>query len=73
MDINANEFSLFIESASASSRKSVLEVILEYCSENFIDVLEIIPYLNSMVISKLEECFIEEGSLPKRVSIEDLF
>ena len=73
MIINQNEFSLYLETISAQTKKPILDVIVEYCEENFLDVLDVIPYLNPMVIAKLESNFITDGLLPKRANIEDLF
>ena len=71
-EITPNEVSFYLESLAAKSNKSILDVIVEYCEEFYIDIDDIIPYLNETIISKLETYFIDDGILPKKVSIEDL-
>jgi hypothetical protein len=71
-ELNITDFSRMIEMSSVASNKPILDTILEYCEEHYLDVDEIIPYLNQTVIGKLESYFMSEGSLPKKQSIEDL-
>lgn len=73
-NVTVNEFSLFIETLSLKTNKSVLDTIIEYCEENYIDVTEVAPLLNENIVNKLEQIFVQQGAIKKSDSynIEDL-
>jgi hypothetical protein len=66
----SNDFSMFIESEAAATKKPVLDIILEYCEEHFLDVAEIVPMLNRSIKGKLENEFIANGLLPKTATLD---
>lgn len=70
--ITANDISFYLESQSIKKNKSILDTIVSYCEDHFLDVEDIVPYLNSTIIGKLESYFVAEGTLTRRSSIEDL-
>lgn len=61
----ANEFSLFIEKLSTEKRLSKMDAILEYCNENFIDPIDVVPHISKSLKDKIELELQDEGKLPK--------
>lgn len=57
------EFSLKIEKYAVEKRLSFLDALIQYCEENYIDVLDIVPYINKSLKDKLEVDGISEGKL----------
>lgn len=67
---SANDFSLYIESRANESNNSVLDSLLEYCEENYIDPSEVAKLVNRSLKDKLELNFIDNGFLPKQAVLE---
>ena len=42
-----------------------MDAILHYCSENFIDPIDVVPNISKSLKDKIEMEMIEEGKLPK--------
>lgn len=59
------DFSLFIENLANEKKLSRMDAILFYCSENFIDPIDIVPNISKSLKDKIEMEMIEEGKLPK--------
>jgi hypothetical protein len=66
----SNEFSIFIETESAVTKKPVLDIILEYCEEHYLDVVDVVPMLNRSIRGKLENEFVANGMLPKVATLD---
>lgn len=66
---SANEFSLFIETLSNEKRISKMDAILEYCNENFIDPIDVVPNINKSLKDKIELELQNEGRLPKGTTV----
>lgn len=65
----ANEFSLFIETMSNEKRITKMDAILEYCNENFIDPVDVVPHINKSLKDKIELELQTEGKLPKGTTV----
>ena len=68
----ANEFSMFIESLAADKNLSVVDTVLEYCEENYIEPEEISKLINRSLRDKLEISFIDMNYLPKHSTLDFL-
>ena len=66
----ANEFSMFIESLAADKKLNVVDTILEYCEENYIEPEEITKLINKSLKDKLEISFIDMNYLPKHSTLD---
>ena len=66
----ANEFSMFIESLAADNNLSVVDTVLEYCEENYIEPEEISKLINRSLKDKLEISFIDMNYLPKHSTLD---
>lgn len=64
------DFSLFIENLANEKKLSRMDAILFYCSENFIDPIDIVPNISKSLKDKIEMEMIEEGKLPKFTTCE---
>ena len=62
------EFSLFIEMLAVKKKLTLMDTILEFCEENFIDPIEIITQISKSLKDKIEIELIEEGKLPKSLT-----
>lgn len=69
---DANEFSIFIEKNAFIRKCSVIDVILEFCEENFIDPSEIAKLVNKSLRNKIELGFIEMNYLPKQSTLDTI-
>lgn len=67
---SANDFSMFIELDAKTKNIPVLDAVLEFCEENYIDPIEISKFVNKSLKDKLEINFIDSGFLPKSASLE---
>lgn len=67
---SANEFSLYIETIAKEKNHGVLDTLLTYCEENFIEPDEISKLINKSLKDKLEMNFIEMNYLPKRATLD---
>jgi hypothetical protein len=65
----ANEFSLFIETLANEKNLSKMEAILDYCAENFIDPVEVVPHISKSLRDKIEYELQQEGRLPKSTTM----
>ena len=68
----ANEFSMFIESLAVDKNLNVVDTILEYCEENYIEPEEISKLINRSLKDKLEISFIDMNYLPKHSTLDFL-
>ena len=68
----ANEFSMFIESLAVDKNMNVVDTILEYCEENYIEPEEITKLINKSLKDKLEISFIDMNYLPKHSTLDFL-
>ena len=59
------DFSLYIERLAVDKKLSRMDAILHYCSENFIDPIDVVPNISKSLKDKIEMEMIEEGKLPK--------
>jgi hypothetical protein len=59
------EFSFFIENLSVQKRITRLDAILEFCKDNFIDPIEVVPQISQCLKDKIEIELQEEGKLPR--------
>ena len=66
----ANEFSMFIESLAADKNLNVVDTVLEYCEENYIEPEEISKLINRSLRDKLEISFIDMNYLPKHSTLD---
>ena len=66
----ANEFSMFIESLAADKNLNVVDTVLEYCEENYIEPEEISKLINRSLKDKLEISFIDMNYLPKHSTLD---
>ena len=64
------DFSLFIENLAIDKKLSRMDTILLYCSENFIDPIDVVPNISKSLKDKIEMEMIEEGKLPKFTTAE---
>lgn len=64
----SNEFSIFIENLSVEKRMTKMDTILEYCAENFIDPIEVVPNISQSLKDKIELELQAEGKLPQSTS-----
>ena len=62
------EFSLFIETLAIKRRTTLMDTILEFCEEYYIDPIEIISQISKSLKDKIEIELIEEGKLPKSLT-----
>lgn len=69
---SANEFSLHIETIAGNKNIGVLDAILEYCEENYIEPEEISKLVNRSLRDKLEINFSELNYLPKHATLDFL-
>lgn len=59
------DFSLFIENMAIEKKLSRMDTILLYCSENFIDPIDVVVNISKALKDKIELEMIEEGKLPR--------
>jgi hypothetical protein len=59
------DFSLFIENMAIEKKITRMDAILLYCSENFIDPIDVVPTISKALKDKIEMELIEEGKLPR--------
>lgn len=59
------EFSLFIETLAVKKKTTLLDTILEFCEEYYIEPTEVISQISKSLKDKMEMELIEEGKLPK--------
>lgn len=69
----STEFSMYIDRVSIHKNISQLDAILEYCADNYIDPIDIVPLINSTLKSKLEHNFRDNGMLPKATTLESFY
>ncbi|CAB4127502.1 Phage late-transcription coactivator [uncultured Caudovirales phage] len=66
----ASDFSLFIETTAKERNVGVVDIILEYCEDNYIEPEEISKLINKSLRDKLEMNFVNMNYLPKAASLE---
>ena len=62
---NETDFSIFIEKMALERKMSRWDTMIQYCAENFIDPIEVLPNIGKSLIAKFELELQEEGRLPK--------
>lgn len=65
-----NEFSLFIETSAIEKNITVVDALLQYCEDNYIEPEEITKLINRSLKDKLEINFVEMNFLPKSAALE---
>lgn len=66
----ANEFSLHIEQVVKEKRMNYMDVILDYCKENYLDPEDVSKLINKSLKDKLEMDFREANYLPKQAQLD---
>lgn len=61
----ASEFSLHIETISRERNIGVVDALLEYCEENYIEPEEVTKFINKSLKDKLEMNFVDMNYLPR--------
>lgn len=69
---SANEFSLYIETVAKEKNTSVVDTLLQYCEENYIEPEEVAKLVNKSLKDKLELNFVEMNFLPKQATLDFL-
>jgi len=59
------DFSLFIETMAIEKKLTRMDAILLYCSENFIDPIDVVANISKSLRDMIELEMIEEGKLPR--------
>lgn len=59
------EFSQYIEKKAFEKHLTKMDMILEFCADNFIDPMEVVPLISQSLKDKIEIELQEEGKLPK--------
>jgi len=67
---SASEFSLFIETTANENGIGVVEALLQYCEENYIEPEEVQKLINKSLKDKLELNFVDMNYLPKNSSLD---
>ena len=65
-----NEFSFYIESTATKNNISVVDVIIEYCKDNYIEPEEVSKLINKSLKDKIEIIFIDMNFLPKSACLD---
>ena len=66
----ASDFSLFIETTAKEKNVGVVDIILEYCEDNYIEPEEISKLINKSLKDKLEMNFVDMNYLPKQAVLD---
>ena len=67
---SANDFSLFIETTANEKNIGVVDALLQYCEDNFLEPDEVTKLINRSLKDKLEINFVEMNFLPPAASLE---
>jgi hypothetical protein len=67
---SANDFSLHIETIANQRNIGVVDALLEYCNENFIEPEEVTKLINKSLKDKLEMHFVDMNYLPKQAFLD---
>jgi len=59
------DFSLYIETMAIEKKITRMDAILLYCSDNFIDPIDIVSNISKSLKDMIELEMIEEGKLPR--------
>lgn len=59
------DFSLFIETMAIEKKMTRMDAILLYCSENFIDPIDVVVNISKSLKDMIELEMIDEGKLPR--------
>lgn len=62
----ASEFSLHIETIAQEKNIGVVDALLEYCEDNYIEPEEVSKLINKSLKDKLEMNFVDLNYLPKQ-------
>jgi len=66
----ASDFSLHIETLANQKNIGVVDALLEYCNENFIEPEEVTKLINKSLKDKLEMNFVDMNYLPKQAFLD---
>jgi hypothetical protein len=66
----SSEFSLHIETLAKERNIGVVDALLEYCEDNYIEPDEVSKLINKSLKDKLEINFIDMNYLPKQASLD---
>jgi hypothetical protein len=66
----ANDFSMFIETIASEQNIAVVDALLNYCEDNYIEPEEVSKLVNKSLKDKLELNFIDMNFLPKISTLE---
>ena len=66
---NPAKFSEYIETKSIDNNMSIIDAIVEYCEENYVDPKEISTMITKSLKDKLEMEFIDLNYLPKHSTL----
>lgn len=69
---SANDFSLFIETTANEKNIGVVDTLIQYCEDNYLEPEEVAKLVNKSLKDKLEMNFVEMNFLPKQASLDFL-
>ena len=70
---NSSQFSMYIEQFAQDNKMSIIDAILEYCQQNFLEPKDVAPLINKTLKDKLEKNYQELGMLPETPSLDSYF
>lgn len=66
----ANEFSMHIEKLAAETKTPCMDVILQYCEDNFLEPEDVCKLISQPLKDKIEMEFRELNYLPKEATLD---
>ena len=73
MFMNSTQFSIHIEELAIKKNLTLLEAIILFCEENYIDVIEVVPLIGPTLRDKLQQNYQDLGLLPIQETLESFF
>lgn len=73
MFMNSSQFSIHIEELAIKKNLTLLEAIILFCEENYIDVIEVVPLISPTLRDKLQQNYQDLGLLPIQETLESFF
>lgn len=71
--MNSSQFSIHIEELAIKKNLTLLEAIILFCEENYIDVIEVVPLISPTLRDKLQQNYQDLGLLPIQETLESFF
>lgn len=71
--MNSTQFSIHIEELAIKKNLTLLEAIILFCEENYIDVIEVVPLIGPTLRDKLQQNYQDLGLLPIQETLESFF